>query len=151
MMKLQFTTLCCMAALLVSGCAKKPSAAFQEIAAKAEKKDWAGLYDAMSSKSQGQMDMAMAMMVGLGSALAEGDNAKKAKELSALKGRELFARIMQEEAKPGQLPVALGEVVKQQVSGEKATLTVKGKGAKESQVEMVRENGEWKLVMEDMK
>ena len=140
------TWLTCGCALaLMAGCAKGPSAAYQEMAAKADKKDWSGVYDSFSAKAQGQMDMSIKMLVEMGAAFAEDEEADEMKKMKKLEGKELFAAVMSS-GDESETPFPLGEVTKEDVAGDKATLTIKTKDGKEIALDMVKENKQWKLV-----
>lgn len=130
---------------LMAGCAKGPAAAYKELTTKVEKQDWAGVYDSFSAKSQGQMDMAMEMVAGMSATFAEGEDAKAAQKLTELKGKELFVAVMSM-GDDSVTPLALGEVTKEDIQNDMATLTVKTKKGKEESVKMVKENKQWKLV-----
>jgi TPR repeat protein len=137
---------CVCVAGMLAGCAKGPSEAYKEITTKADKKDWSGVYDDFTSKSQGKLDVTLEMVASMGAAFSEEKDSTKAESLAQLKGKELFAAVMGASgAEAG--PVALGgEVIKEDVAGDKATLTVKNQKGKETIVTMLRENKQWKLV-----
>lgn len=145
MKKIALLVVCGCVLALMAGCAKGPSEAYKDLTTKAEKQDWAGVYDSISAKSQGQVDGAIKMIAGMGSMFAEGDDAKALEKIGELEGRELFAAVMSR-GDSSEPPFPLGTVTKEEVSGDKAALTVKTKKGNEESVAMVRENKQWKLV-----
>jgi len=89
-------TLVTFIALLISGCGRTPKKVFADIAENAAKKNWAILYDDLSSQTKGEYQMAMAMIVGMASAF-EGDTEENygvdketLNQLTVLSGAEQF-------------------------------------------------------------
>lgn len=149
MQKMTMVLMVCVCILiLMSGCAKGPSESYKELVTKAEKKDWAGVYDSFSAKSQGAIDTWMEFAARLYAGFAEAEDAKKAEQIAKLKGKDLFVAMGALKGTSESAPFPLGEVTKESVSGDKATLTIKDKNGKEESVKMEKENKQWRLVVD---
>lgn len=132
--------------VVIAGCGKSPSAAYAEIEAKAEQGDWSGVYDSVAAKSQGVLDMMMRLAASLEGLAGEGKNQKEAAQVAKLEGKELFIHMMAVKD-PDKSLVSQGEVIAEEVSGDRATLTLKTEDGEEEKVVMEKENGKWKLVL----
>lgn len=131
---------------LASGCSGgSPEAAYMEIQKAAQAGDWGAVYDSIDKRSQGRLDAAMAML----SAFAEGFGGTATPGGTALAGRDLFVAI----AGRGEADLAdtvdIGEVTDVDVEGDRATLRVSQEDGSESVVHMLKEDGRWKLTLDD--
>jgi hypothetical protein len=63
-----------------------------------------------------------------------------------LEGKEIFISMM-ESNDPTENPVTIGEVISEEVDGDKATLRISRDG-EESDIQLVKENGKWKISLE---
>jgi hypothetical protein len=63
-----------------------------------------------------------------------------------MSGKELFVAMISGED-DGDTPFVIGEVISKRINGNMATLLIK-MGDEEEEVQMVKENGEWKLHLE---
>lgn len=131
-----------------AGCSETPQSAFETIVRYGETGQYAKVWDRIDKKSQGKLEPALELFAKLGAAGAAiaGDR-QKAKELSELKGKDLFVRLCSESEE------AREHFVKQRVKsaavqGDRATLTVLAqKDGKEQErtVVMIKEDGIWKM------
>ena len=141
------------ATMILSACSKGPSAAYKEFALKANNKDWTGVYDALSVKSQDQINAQAAILNQL-SAIGDAfddETEKKAKKPKGptIKGKDLFVKLMTEDENAQHSPF-FGEVVKEKISGDDATVTIKNSSGKEQSIAMVKESQKWKVVFPNM-
>ena len=125
---------------ILCGCGSNtPTEAYNKVAKHVENREWDKFYDCFSQKSQGQLDITLKMLMGLESGFSQ--DAKK--DIEGKTGKEFFVALMStKEASDGL--VALGKVRKEKIEGDTVVLTVKSEDGEED-VNMVRENGEWKL------
>ena len=138
--------LCMLLVIGLCGCgSKSPEKAYKNIATDVAAGNWDKVYDAFSAKSQGQLDMSLKMMAGLAAAFSEEDD-KAAERIENMSGKELFVAMVSEKESDAS-PVSVGDIVDSRIDGEQATLRVRN-GDDESEVQMVKENGAWKLHFE---
>jgi len=124
---------------------QSPENAYKSIVDEANKGNYEKVYESFTAKSQGQLDMSLKMVVGMVAAFADEGDAD-AERLKNLSGKELFVAMCSDEDK-GESPVALGEMISTKINGDFATLRVREDG-EEKEVQMVKENGQWKLHFE---
>jgi len=141
-----FIGVCILLVIGFCGCgSQSPEKAYKNIATDAAAGNWDNVYDAFSAKSQGQLDMSLKMMVGLAAAFSEEDE-NVAEHIENLSGKELFVAMLSGEESDANF-FSLGDIIDSKVDGERATLRVRD-GDDEEEVQMVKENGVWKLHFE---
>jgi len=116
-----------------------PEAAYTNIATAAQQGGWDQVYGALSETSKGQLDQALKQVAKSGLA-----DSSAMEIISALSGLDLFTYMASETKKPIH-PVVLGTILESKIDGDQATLRIKT-GDQETNVQMVRENGDWKLI-----
>jgi hypothetical protein len=131
------------AALAVSGCTSGPEAGYQKLTEAAEAGDWGQVYDLIDKKSQGQVDMAFRMLAGFATADVGTATAGKS-------GRDMFiAMLSNNDEAAAQYKAGDYEITGKEVDGEEATLTVRRPDGTTQIVQMLKEDGIWKLSVSD--
>ena len=114
---------------------KSPTDSFEEIKVVISNGDWLGLYDCLSAKTQGRYDVSLGMMAAFSEDIDE-----------SLSGNKLLAAYLlsNDDARDTIEDIGKAKVVKETISDNVATITMEG----DVTMTMVRENDEWKLIIE---
>ncbi len=130
------------------GCGESPQQAYETILHYGQNGEYDKIWDRIDKKSQGKLEQALEIFAKMGAAGAAltGDK-QKAEELNNLKGKELFVKLCSVDSRILE-KFAAQEIQSVKVEGDRATLnvvvTVDGK-TQERQITMLREDGIWKL------
>lgn len=152
-----------LALTLVCAKSQSPSQAYGKMVQAAKSKDWEKVYDSFSESSQENMveglKAVQAFSEGLFSMMTgeeEQENSSAEKNNEQLSGKEFFVKTMTSGQDNSMIDV--GEVKKEKITGDKAVLTIKREKNEDdprsafmddtTEVEMVLENGSWKIVLE---
>ncbi len=129
--------------------ADTPDGAYRKIIQSGESGDFEYVWNRIDKKSQAKLEIWLEMLVGMAAAFS--DDERKVNEAKAMKGKELFLRMARDNPRLKQLYVH--RTVKScNAQGDQATLVVvasEGNRTVEETVTMVKEDGTWKLSMED--
>lgn len=132
--------------LAICGCGDSSiEKAYNRITDDASKGNWDKVYDSFSTKSQGQLDENLKMLVDFLTVFSEEGDAD-AERIQNMSGKELFVDMFAD-VSADESPVLFGEVISKQVNGNSAIVRVRQNG-KVEEFEMVKEGGKWKLHFE---
>ena len=127
------------------GCAETPQGAYTKIIGHGQKGEFDKVWDRIDSESQKQVDSWVEVFGGIAAAFTR--DPQKAEELRSLRGKELFVKLC--ESNEGIADRFRNRRVQSaEVEGDRATLVVlvgETGEAKHETVNMVREDGVWKL------
>ena len=132
--------------LAICGCGDSSiEKAYNRITDDASKGNWDKVYDSFSTKSQGQLDENLKMLVDFLTVFSEEGDADT-ERIQNMSGKELFVDMFAD-VSADESPVLFGEVISKQVNGNSAIVRVRQNG-KVEEFEMVKEGGKWKLHFE---
>ncbi|OHD14203.1 MAG: hypothetical protein A2Y41_05730 [Spirochaetes bacterium GWB1_36_13] len=130
-----------------------PESAVKAAVEAVKAKNWGAVYEALSKDTTAKIETSLKAMINLMASMAqaggsEDPQVKKMLELKDLTGKDFFVKLVEANASESdQFMAELNafEVVKADIQGDKATVTVKTASKPSEEIPMIKEDGKWKI------
>lgn len=136
------------------GSSDSPESVVKGMVEMAKAKNWGGIHDSLTKESTKKIEEMLKGIIAMVSSMAKTNpdalkDPKTAKliELANLTGKEFFVKLIEiEPDKASSQFVGMDiQILKTDIQGDKATVTVKSKEKAEEQIQLIKEDGKWKI------